>query len=434
MRRITLLALASAALLSACSSTTTGGAAPATTGGSAPAGTSVPTADVAPPSGVLPGYDGAVDELSPLIITTLGPEPIPFTGSDGQVHVSYELQVFNFSPRAASFTQIETLDGGPDGEVLATMTQEEVVAITMLAADFPAALGPVTEIPPGRVALLVLDDVYATSGDVPASVTHRIDATFAALPPGQLPFADSFPTQVSQIGGEVRTSDQSAVVIGSPLAGDGWLVASGCCALSAHRFGMFPIGGRVNGTERYAIDWLRVDPTAPDPATGLLESFTGDPTDNESYLAYGDPVLAVADATVVAVTDDMANIPPGAPASGLQLDEFGGNRIVLDLGGVHAFYGHLVPGSITVKVGDRVTKGQVIGQLGNSGNTTEPHLHFQLMRSIGTLSGDNVPFEIERFSFVGSVADTGLVAGPDAGPRTNQYPLGDSITDFPPAP
>lgn len=54
---------------------------------------------------------------------------------------------------------------------------------------------------------------------------------------------------------------------------------------------------------------------------------------------------------------------------------------MLDLGdNRHAFYGHLLPGSLRVKPGDRVRRGQVIGRLGNSGNSTGPHLHFHNAR------------------------------------------------------
>ncbi len=113
---------------------------------------------------------------------------------------------------------------------------------------------------------------------------------------------------------------------------------------------------------------------------------------------------------------------------------------MLDIGnGVYAFYAHLPPGGATVKVGDKVTRGQVIGRVGNSGNTTEPHLHFHLMRSPAPVTGDNVPFEIDSFTFAGSMVLTavpfvGFTPGPDPGPRTNQLPLEASVVDFPAAP
>ena len=424
--------LVSAALLVAFSSSTAAGTteSPAATAERAAAGDDTDT-------GIRPGYPTDVDEFSPLVITTLAPRPIPVAGTDGDVHVAYELQVLNFSPRPATITQIETLRGGPRGKVLADLPQQDVVERTILVADYPPTATPVTEIPPGRVALLVLDDAYATRADVPPKVTHRLHATFGEPPGGQSDVGDKFPTSVTQTGGDVTTNRSSPVVIGPPLAGDDWWAASACCGPSVHRVqGMLPVGGRVNSGERYAVDWSRLDVTAEglvDPASGRPATFDGDPASNENYLAYGQPLLAVADGTVVAVESGQPDAPPGARQPGLRLDQLGGNFVTIDIGdGLYAFYAHLPPDSVEVTVGERVRKGQLLGRLGNSGNTDEAHLHFHVMRSKLPLSGDNVPFEVNKLTFVGSAGLEGLIPGPDAGPRTNELPLADSIVDFPP--
>jgi murein DD-endopeptidase MepM/ murein hydrolase activator NlpD len=88
-----------------------------------------------------------------------------------------------------------------------------------------------------------------------------------------------------------------------------------------------------------------------------------------------------------------------------------------------------------VKVGDKVTRGQVIGRLGNSGNSSEAHLHFQLQRTPALFPGDNVPFEIDALIYLGSVDVThGFTPGPNAGERTNQLPLALTVVAFPAAP
>ena len=70
-------------------------------------------------------------------------------------------------------------------------------------------------------------------------------------------------------------------------------------------------------------------------------------------------------------------------------ETIGGNHVVLDLGGGRfAFYAHLQPGSLKVKVGDRVTRGQIIGLVGNSGNSTEPHLHFHISNGVSPLGSE----------------------------------------------
>jgi murein DD-endopeptidase MepM/ murein hydrolase activator NlpD len=107
---------------------------------------------------------------------------------------------------------------------------------------------------------------------------------------------------------------------------------------------------------------------------------------------------------------------------------------VLDLGsGVYALYAHMKPGSATVGVGDRVSKGQEIGRAGNSGNTSESHLHFHLMDGPLPLTADNLPFEIDRFTFQGTVTPDELVTDPPPEERTGELPLIYSAVGFPAA-
>jgi len=141
--------------------------------------------------------------------------------------------------------------------------------------------------------------------------------------------------------------------------------------------------------------------------------------------------LAVADGTVIAVVSDFEDRPVGTFAEGLSLENITGNHVIIDVGdGVSALSNHLKKDSPTVNVGDEVRKGEVIGRVGNSGNSSEPHLHFQLFRGTAPLSGDNVPFEIDRFTFDGTMTIE-RVDPADAGPRTDQYPLSESITSYP---
>lgn len=376
-----------------------------------------------------PGYPTDVDVVAPLLISAVAPDPIPVTGTDGKVHVVYEIEVVNFSPREASITSVETLAGGPDGTVVATVDADQVRARSLLLAGFGA---PFSGIPVGRSAVLLLDDVFAARSDVPAELTHRVTATFGAPGSAELEsLAARYPDTVSQIGGALRVSDQEPVVIGPPLAGAGWGAGNGCCRLTSHRGAMMAAAGRLNGSERFAIDWVRFDTTA-DPAV----TYRGDVSANEDYLAYGADVLAVADGTVVSVVSRLRDEPPQQAPTDIGLAELGGNYIILDIGdGNYVFLAHLIPGSAAVKAGDKVVRGQVLGRLGNSGNTTEAHLHLHVSRAPVPLSGDNVPYVIDRFSFVGSVDDDGrFTAGPDAGERTHQLPLEGAVVDFPASP
>ena len=119
-----------------------------------------------------------------------------------------------------------------------------------------------------------------------------------------------WPDEVTQTGGTVTISTDEPVVVGAPLRGQGWIVENGCCTLNAHRNVLLPVGGRINGAERFAIDVSRIDVAATrehgyEPGVEV----DGDPAQNENYLAYGAPVLAVADATVVAVHASVPDTP-----------------------------------------------------------------------------------------------------------------------------
>jgi murein DD-endopeptidase MepM/ murein hydrolase activator NlpD len=379
--------------------------------------------------GVPPGYPLDIDVVAPLVITTIGPDPIPVTGTDGKVHVAYELSVLNSGSRPATITTVDTLADGPEGAAVATIGQQETVERTILIPNLLP--DPVTEIPAGRTAVLVLDDVYDSRGKVPADVTHRLAVTLGRATPEYQPAVSArYPDSVTQIGGEVRTSAASPIVIGPPLAGDDWVAGNACCIVSPHRGAVMGVGGRLNGSERYAIDWLRIDP-AKNPTT----SHTGDGTRNEDYLAYDAPLLAVADGTVAAVVSDNKDAKPQVITPDQSFEELGGNYVIIDIGdGNFAFYAHMLPGSASVKVGDKVTRGQVIGRLGNSGNTTEAHLHFHVMRAPVPLSSDNVPFEIDRFTFVGSLDGEHFVPEAKPSEHTNQLPLAWNVINFPPTP
>ena len=128
---------------------------------------------------------------------------------------------------------------------------------------------------------------------------------------------------------------------------------------------------------------------------------------SSAYPAYDEPLFAVADATVVHASDwrrshlSRTSLPmalymmfvEGPVRAALGIGWVTGNHIVLDLGdGIYAMYAHLRRGSLTVGPGDRIRAGQEIARCGNSGNSSEPHLHFQLMDGPDLNSAHGIPF------------------------------------------
>ena len=112
------------------------------------------------------------------------------------------------------------------------------------------------------------------------------------------------------------------------------------------------------------------------------------------------------------------------------LGDLGGNRVILKIrDGVYVLYAHLKQGSLTVKEGDVVKRGQTIAEVGNSGNTSEAHLHCHLMDSPLPLTATNLPWELESFDFEGDVAPEAVDAT-NAGERTAELPLQYSAIAF----
>lgn len=149
-----------------------------------------------------------------------------------------------------------------------------------------------------------------------------------------------------------------------PFGGE-WLVGGGgVTQATSHSWEL--------AAQRFAYDFLAVD--------GEGRSHAGDGTRLGDYLAYGRPVLAPADVTVVAVRDGVRDAPgPGTGWLDWRAADFRGNWVTLrHAEGEYGFLAHLVPGSIRVRPGDRVRRGDTLGLCGNSGHSTEPHLHFQV--------------------------------------------------------
>jgi murein DD-endopeptidase MepM/ murein hydrolase activator NlpD len=154
------------------------------------------------------------------------------------------------------------------------------------------------------------------------------------------------------------------------------------------------LDGRAVDSRRYAIDWKEIRDVA---------SFSGDARDMHSYYAYGKTVLVVAAGRVVSARDGLPDNIPGHgesfhPAVPITFETVVGNTITLDLGGGQfAYYMHLQPESLRVKVGDRVRRGQVLARVGASGDAREPHLHFEVTTSSKPLAGEGVPYLIDRY-------------------------------------
>jgi murein DD-endopeptidase MepM/ murein hydrolase activator NlpD len=178
------------------------------------------------------------------------------------------------------------------------------------------------------------------------------------------------------------------------------VAAEWCCdAPHIHRKSPLPINGQFTLAQRYAVDYEQLD------ADNRI--YSGDKADLNSYTIYGKEALAVADGTVVKATDGYPEQNPGVFPKGISLDEADGNAVILDIGGGnYAIYGHFQSGSIRVKEGDRVKRGDVVGLVGSFGNSLAPHLHFHVMDGPQSLASNGLPYLIDSFTVTGQSAGT----------------------------
>lgn len=346
--------------------------------------------------------------------------PQAFAAGDGRTHLTWEVQAASL---AAVPVKVESIAVWADGgaQPLLEYASSEAIGAHMSPLAKPLCA-------PGK------SDCRIDGIDSSGAATIWIDL---ALAPGA-PVPDALETRVAVVGDGISKSDATtrlrfAVdktpvrVIRPPLAGKSWGVFEACCdAANHHRRGQRSVDGHFVLPERFAIDFVKVDKAG--------DTFKGDGKRNEDYFSFGEPVLAVADATVVDVYDELADAPPQQPLPAPTLPKAGGNHVVLDLGGgIWAMYGHLKAHSIRVKAGDRVKPGQVIAQLGNNGNSDMAHLHFQLMDSRNFAQSQGVPYVFDRYDAIGhaDAASDKIVFSSKPTSRENALPLTLSIVDFP---
>jgi hypothetical protein len=312
-------------------------------------------------------------------------EPTAFQ-SVGRQYLVYELYLTNFEDHTLRIDSIEVIDAtkattSPAAafEVPQLNTMMHHVGQPIVGDEIgSAADNSQRDVAAGQtsiVYLLVKSDEHA---QIPARLVHRL-----------------------VIGGStveaaiISTHHERVHLVGPPLRGGPWVAGSGPGNESHHRRQLLLLEGRLHLSSRFAIDWIRLKNS---------EGSSGDKQDNRSYFSYDEPVLAVSDAKVVSTRDGIAeNIPghfgKGKIAVAMSYDTIYGNMIVLDLGdGQYAYYGHLKPGSIGVKEGDRVRRGQVIGRIGNTGSSFEPHLHFEITTSNSALRGEGLPYALDAYT------------------------------------
>ncbi len=368
---------------------------------------------------VTPACAAPLPTASPLDVSV--PAPPQAVTADGQGHLIYELRVINIGSKSRRIESIDVFDPGARARLTTIAAAQLNGAMVRLGAPDVADK---TLLPGGAAAEIFMRLDLPPGSPVPKALTHRLRAQVQTEP------ATAETLDVEPIALRAET----ARVLAPPLHGALWLAMNGLSNDTSHRRTLIAIGGRARIAQRFATDWTRL---AEDG-----QPFHGDPSNNRNWMAYDADVLAVADGTVVDTNDGIPENTPGTDtmAVPITLATVAGNYIILDIGGgAYAFYAHLKPGSLKVKRGDRVRTGATIAQLGNSGNSDAPHLHFHLVDAPSPLAAEGQAYEIDAFIFRGrvpslDVLNSGKGWRPGTAdrplPRQNELPSQNAVVDF----
>ncbi len=373
------------------------------------AGAAHAVTSVAPPSGCAIAARSAPSQEARIAIEPAFPVPLEMRtpvapaalSSGGRHYLFYEIHLANLGGEALSLRGIEVSDAARPGEgAIATF------GVDVISASF----GPIgfaqgddsRQLAAGQGAVAFLCVAFDAGVPVPSTLRHRVLLKEGAV-----------------TGPSVSTRRGPLPVLGRPVTGKDWIAKGHPAIDSHHRTGLLVVNGSAQISRRYAIDWKISKQGA---------TFAGDPRDVKSYYAYGREVLAMGAGVVVAARDGMPDNVPRTPAGfttavPVTLDTASGNHVVVSHGaGQYAFYAHLQPGSVSVRKGDRVRRGQQLGRIGNSGDARDPHLHFQLSTAPHILASEGLPYLLEHYR----------VGLPDGGwqVRKREFPLTPMSIDF----
>jgi hypothetical protein len=340
------------------------------------------------------------NELKPLIMEVIK-EPQPFRANDGKIHLVYELQIQNFTTETIDLTKLTIFGDAVDTPPMLVLERNDFMQRTLLLEYHPFKKAPLDEavvdqIGAGQTAVVFLDVTVDNPQSLPDSLINVVEIDGPPI------IAQLLGASALTVSAKVNVSKEEVLVLGQPIRGGRWINLNGCCDFinSAHRRVVRSVDGKEFFPERYSIDIMEVDEED--------NLFLGDANDNQSWLGYGTELIAVADGVVARVVKGIPDNKPGeSPPFPISLSDGAGNIVILHIGGgIYVLYAHLIPGSNDhLEVGDFVSKGDMIGLLGNTGQSGAPHLHFQVMDGNSIAQAEGVPFVFEEFENLGVLLD-----------------------------
>ena len=319
--------------------------------------------------------DGHDEQITPLLLA-VHDAPMPFTGSDGRTHLVYELWSTNFSSGDATVEQVEV---SGDGTLLVDARRRRR---SRRVSSPPDAAMRVPRSPPSGTSLLFVHVVLPTGATAPATLSHtrpRPRRRRAARTAGDDARGRRRRRRPPRAGR--RSGRRCAVTATSP--------PTRAATPPVTRARRCPSTVGVRLAQRYAVDWEQLDADR--------RIYVGPRDDPKSYTIFGTEALAVADARVASVVDDLARAdarhssrrasrsrrPTATRSSSISVADASRSTRTSSRG------------SLKVRKGERVARGQVLGLVGNSGNSVAPHLHFHVMDGPSPLDSNGLPYAID---------------------------------------
>jgi len=337
-------------------------------------------------------FDAPVEARVPMV-------PTPVRGSDGRMHLAYEMHLTNFYA-SNSPLHLNELSVFPQGSSIPLVTYKRK-ELAEIAKPRPEETAEGITLAAGSRTVLFLWITLPDGMAPPLGLWHRMS------------FQDAKGRQRTLQGAALTLAQKPAIVIAPPLRGG--LVSEGPGNAHSHHWGsLLALNGVVTIPQRYAIDFvgLNVRGHALEVSPDQLRDSA-----NTDWFGYDTDVLAVADGVVRDARDGQPDGQPLSPhPEGTDLTACGlyGNFVVLEIApGVFAHYAHLRPGSVRVRPGEHVHRGDVLAHLGDSGNSAAPHLHFHLSDKPAFEESEGLPFRFARFTNEGDAGEQ-VVLSPSA--------------------
>jgi hypothetical protein len=301
--------------------------------------------------------------------------------------VYYELMLTNFSNDTIRIQSLHVVTTR-DSVLVVSFTHENLLKRFAYIPDVAAGSNDGVMLNPGASGILYIE----TEADKTIGTIHHV-LEGAILTKGK--------QSLIRIRDEGWTIDTRApVVLGAPLRDGPWVAIYDPAWIRGHRRVIYTLDGKARIPGRFAIDFMLVNDNGRYTKTN--EDIVAD------WYGYGADVLAVANGVVVTVQSGFMESKKISDHPVVPAEKATGNYITLDIGNNRfAFYEHLKPGSIRVKAGQKIKKGEVIASLGFTGQTTGPHLHFHVANRNSPLGAEGIPFVFESFNLLGVYHDLG---------------------------